>query len=80
MGQYLRRQYEGQANMFVVNCTTPAQMFHVLRRQVNRPYAKPLVLLAPKFMLHHRMATSPLSDFTTSYFFNRVIDDSKVRP
>eukprot|EP00884_Botryococcus_braunii_P017628 jgi/Botrbrau1/4549/Bobra.60_2s0036.1 len=77
MGQYMRRQYERQANMFVVNCTTPAQLFHVLRRQVNRPYVKPLVLLAPKFLLHHRTATSPLSDFTTSYFFNRVIDDSK---
>ena len=39
---------------------------------------KPLVLLTPKYLLHHRPATSALADFTVGTFFNRVIDDSKV--
>ena len=78
MVQHMRRHAERLANMFVVNATTPAQMFHALRRQLNRPFQKPLVLLTPKFLLHHRPATSALQDFTTGTFFNRVIDDGKV--
>ena len=78
MVQYARRNAERHANMFICNVTTPAQMFHVLRRQMNRPFHKPLVLLTPKFLLHHRPATSALSDFATGTYFNRVIDDSKV--
>ena len=78
MVQYLRRNAESHANMFVVNATTPAQLFHVLRRQMNRPFLKPLVLFTPKFLLHHRPASSALEDFTTGTFFNRIIDDSKV--
>lgn len=78
MVQHMRRHAERHANMFVVNATTPAQMFHALRRQLNRPFQKPLVLLTPKFLLHHRPATSALQDFTTGTFFNRVIDDGKV--
>lgn len=79
MVQFMRRNAERHANLFVVNATTPAQLFHVLRRQMNRPYQKPLVLLTPKFLLHHRPATSALSDFATGTHFNRVIDDGKVR-
>lgn len=78
MVQHMRRHAERLANMFVVNVTTPAQLFHALRRQLNRPFQKPLVLLAPKYLLHHRAATSALQDFTTGTFFNRVIDDGKV--
>ncbi|DBA67070.1 hypothetical protein WJX79_005030 [Trebouxia sp. C0005] len=78
MVQHMRRHAERLANMFVVNATTPAQMFHALRRQLNRPFQKPLVLLTPKFLLHHRPATSALHDFTTGTFFNRVIDDGKA--
>lgn len=80
MVQHMRRHAERLANMFVVNATTPAQLFHALRRQLNRPFQKPLVLLAPKYLLHHRAATSALQDFTTGTFFNRVIDDGKVCP
>lgn len=80
MVQHMRRHAERLANIFVVNATTPAQMFHALRRQLNRPFQKPLVLLTPKYLLHHRPATSALQDFTTGTFFNRVIDDGKVRP
>ncbi|KAL3139978.1 hypothetical protein ABBQ38_004265 [Trebouxia sp. C0009 RCD-2024] len=78
MVQHMRRHAERLANMFVVNATTPAQMFHALRRQLNRPFQKPLVLLTPKYLLHHRPATSALQDFTTGTFFNRVIDDGKA--
>ena len=45
-----------------------------------RPFVKPLVLLTPKYLLHHRPATSALADFTGGTFFNRVIDDSKASP
>ena len=45
-----------------------------------RPFHKPLILLTPKYLLHHRPATSALSDFATGTFFSRVIDDSKVGP
>ena len=49
--------------MFVVNCSTPAQYFHLLRMQMRRPYAKPLVVFTPKWLLHHRPCTSALQDF-----------------
>ncbi len=78
MVQFVRRNAESHANLFVVNATTPAQLFHALRRQMNRPYQKPLVLLTPKFLLHHRPATSALKDFLSGTYFNRVIDDCKV--
>ena len=51
-------------NMQVCNLTTPAQYFHALRRQVLRPYRKPLIIMSPKSLLRHPAATSPLSDFT----------------
>ena len=79
MVQFVRRDAERHSNIFVVNATTPAQLFHVLRRQMNRPFDKPLILFTPKHLLHHRPATSALEDFTSDRYFNRVIDDSKVR-
>jgi 2-oxoglutarate dehydrogenase complex dehydrogenase (E1) component-like enzyme len=48
MLQWMRRNAERSANMFVVNATTPAQYFHLLRRQVNLRHKKPLVLFTPK--------------------------------
>jgi len=77
MVQFIRRNAERHANLFVVSATTPAQLFHALRRQMNRPFQKPLVLLTPKFLLHHRPATSALADFVSGTYFNRVIDDCK---
>jgi hypothetical protein len=50
MVQYLRRHAERDANMFVVNATTPAQYFHLLRRQVNLPHKKPLILFTSKWV------------------------------
>ena len=57
-----------EANMQVVNCSTPAQFFHVLRRQMNRPFRKPLVVMSPKSLLRHRRAVSRLDDFTDGAF------------
>ncbi len=61
-------------NMQVVNCTTPANFFHVLRRQLKRDFRKPLVVLTPKSLLRHPKCVSPLIDFTTGGF-KEIIDD-----
>ena len=58
----------------VVNCTTSAQYFHVLRRQIVRPYRAPMVIFTPKSLLRSPLAASPLEDFTDGCF-HRVIDD-----
>lgn len=78
MVQYARRNAERQSNLCVAAPTTPAQLFHVLRRQMNRPFAQPLVLMTPKRLHVHKPATSALQDFVPGSFFNRVIDDSKA--
>ena len=64
-------------NIIVANCTTPANMFHVLRRQVHRPFRKPLVVFTPKKLLRHPQAVSAMSDFTTGGF-QEVMDDRKA--
>lgn len=61
-------------NIQVTNCTTPANFFHVLRRQLARDFRKPLVVFTPKSLLRHPMCVSPLEAFTTNKF-NEVIDD-----
>ncbi|TWT45321.1 2-oxoglutarate dehydrogenase E1 component [Phycisphaerae bacterium RAS1] len=66
-------------NMQVVNPTTPAQYFHVLRRQVCRPYRKPLIVLTPKSLLRHPAAVSSLDDLTHGTF-RRIIPDANAKP
>jgi 2-oxoglutarate dehydrogenase E1 component len=61
-------------NMQICNFTTPAQYFHALRRQMKRNFRKPLIVMSPKSMLRHKLAVSPLSDFTNGSF-QTVIDD-----
>ena len=75
MRRYLRRHAEARANLFVVTPTTPAQLFHVLRGQLNRPFAKPLVVAAPKRLHFHKPATSALSDLGAGSRWHRVIAD-----
>ena len=58
-----------EENMQVCYPTTPAQYFHVLRRQMHRKYRKPLILMTPKSLLTHEQAVSTESDFTESRFF-----------
>ena len=64
-------------NMQVVYPTTPAQMFHLLRRQVLRPWRKPLIVMTPKSLLRHPKAVSSLSELATGTF-QRVIPDSEA--
>jgi 2-oxoglutarate dehydrogenase E1 component len=62
-------------NMQVVNCTTPANFFHLLRRQLKRNFRKPLIVFTPKSLLRYSKCISPISDFTSGGF-KEVIDDS----
>ena len=64
-----QRAQEQAANMQVVNVTTPANYFHVLRRQLKRPFRKPLIVMAPKSLLRHRSVRSPISDFAADKAF-----------
>jgi 2-oxoglutarate decarboxylase len=73
MARFLHLAAEG--NIRVVNCTTPAQYFHLLRRQAKRSRQRPLILLTPKSLLRHPLATSKLADLTTGHF-HPVIDDA----
>ena len=62
-------------NMQVANCTTPANYFHILRRQLLRDYRKPLILMTPKSLLRHKKAVSALTDFAEGSAFHRVLHD-----
>ncbi|GAA6159348.1 2-oxoglutarate dehydrogenase E1 component [Ruegeria sp. HU-ET01832] len=65
----------GQDNWIVANCTTPANYFHILRRQLHRTFRKPLILVTPKSLLRHKLAVSTAADFTTGSSFHRVLWD-----
>jgi len=62
-------------NMQVANCTTPANYFHILRRQLHRDIRKPLVLMTPKSLLRHKRAVSTLAEFGPDSHFNRLLRD-----
>ena len=64
-------------NLFVVNCTTPANMFHVLRRQMKAKFRKPLIAFTPKSLLRHSSVFSSVSEFTNGSF-SEIIDDESV--
>ena len=63
-------------NMQVVNCTTPANYFHVLRRQLNRDFRKPLVVMTPKSLLRHKSCISKLEDMGPGTSFHRILDEA----
>lgn len=68
-------------NFQVVNCTTPANYFHVLRRQMHRDFRKPLVVMTPKSLLRHRHVRSDMKDFRRQSSFHRVLwDMAEVDP
>jgi 2-oxoglutarate dehydrogenase E1 component len=68
-------------NWIVANCTTPANYFHILRRQIHRSFRKPLVLMTPKSLLRHKLAVSKLKDFAKGSSFHRVLwDDAELGP
>ena len=62
-------------NMQVANCTTPANYFHILRRQMHRNFRKPLILMTPKSLLRHKLCVSSLEDFCRGSSFHRVLED-----
>ena len=65
----------GQDNWIVANCTTPANYFHILRRQLHRTFRKPLILMTPKSLLRHKLAVSKAEEFTTGSSFHRILWD-----
>jgi 2-oxoglutarate dehydrogenase E1 component len=77
MERYL--QLCAKDNMFVANCTTPANMFHLLRRQMKTNFRKPLVVFTPKSLLRHPKAVSTKKDLTHGSF-QAVIADPDVSP
>ena len=68
-------------NWQVVNCTTPANYFHVLRRQLHRKFRKPLVIMTPKSLLRHKRVISALSELGPGTSFHRLLwDDAQLHP
>ncbi|MDB2407149.1 2-oxoglutarate dehydrogenase E1 component [Jannaschia sp.] len=65
----------GSDNWIVANCSTPANYFHILRRQIHRDFRKPLILMTPKSLLRHKLAVSTRDEFTTGSSFHRVLWD-----
>ncbi|MDP1913667.1 2-oxoglutarate dehydrogenase E1 component [Brevundimonas sp.] len=68
-------------NIQVANCSTPANYFHILRRQMHRPFRKPLIIMTPKSLLRHKKAVSTIADMAEGSSFHRVLhDDAQTRP
>ncbi|MFN8922010.1 MAG: 2-oxoglutarate dehydrogenase E1 component, partial [Sphingobacteriia bacterium] len=67
-------------NMYITNCTTPANLFHALRRQVYSNTRRPLVVFTPKSLLRHPRCVSSLEDFTATASFQELIDDATADP
>ncbi len=67
-------------NMQVMNCTTPANYFHALRRQIHRDFRKPLIIMTPKSLLRHKHCVSNLDDFSKTNSFHRVLWDHAIDP
>ncbi len=68
-------QNSAEENWIIANCTTPANYFHILRRQLHRTYRKPLVLMTPKSLLRNKFAVSQQEDFLEGSSFHRVLWD-----
>ncbi len=69
-----------QNNMFVANCTTPANLYHLLRRQLHQEFRLPLVVFTPKSLLRHPRCVSSLEDFAEGTRFQEVFDDADADP
>jgi 2-oxoglutarate dehydrogenase E1 component len=67
-------------NMQVCSPTTPAQIFHLLRRQMLRPYRKPLIVMSPKSLLRHKLAVSTLEDLTHGQFLPVIGEQDDINP
>ena len=72
-------QFCAEDNMQVANCTTPANYFHILRRQMHRNFRKPLILMTPKSLLRHKRAVSRLDELGPGSTFHRLLyDDAEM--
>lgn len=69
-------QMSAEDNWQVANCTTPANYFHILRRQMCRDFRKPLILMTPKSLLRHKLCVSKMEDFAEGSSFHRVLWDT----
>ena len=67
-------------NMQIMNCTTPANYFHALRRQMHRDFRKPLIIMTPKSLLRNKYCVSNLNDFSKENSFHRVMWDHAIDP
>jgi len=67
-------------NMQVMNCTTPANYFHALRRQMHRDFRKPLIIMTPKSLLRNKNCVSNLEDFSKNNSFHRILWDHSIDP
>jgi 2-oxoglutarate dehydrogenase E1 component len=66
-------------NMQVANCTTPANYFHILRRQMHRDFRKPLIIMTPKSLLRHKLAVSSRGRLHRRQPFRRILSDLNAR-
>lgn len=71
-------QMGAENNITIANCTSPANFFHVLRRQLARPFRKPLIIMSPKSLLRHPRCVSPLKQFTEQTAFQELLDDESI--
>ena len=69
-------QLSAEANWVVANCSTPANYFHILRRQLHRDYRKPLILMTPKSLLRHPLCVSAAADFSEGSVYHRILWDN----
>ncbi len=67
-------------NLQIMNCTTPANYFHALRRQMHRDFRKPLIMMTPKSLLRNKLCVSNLEDFSKENTFHRVLWDHALDP
>jgi 2-oxoglutarate dehydrogenase E1 component len=72
-------QLSANLNWQLISCSTPAQLFHILRRQAVKKTSTPLILFTPKKLLRHPLCVSPISDFSSGQFYN-IIDDRVETP
>ena len=72
-------QLSAEDNWIVANCTTPANYFHIMRRQLHRSFRKPLILFTPKSLLRHKKCVSLLADMSAGSSFHRVLWDDAER-
>ena len=77
MERYL--QLCAKDNMYIANCTTPANFYHLLRRQIKTAFRKPLIVFTPKSLLRHAKVTSTKEELATGSF-QTLIDDKEVKP